>query len=128
MSTAGWGPQKVHFADAGTLTWGRLRCGDQKKREVEGEREGVAVIYDGEIVAVCFGAWIRILLRKDGELNMLCDRGRRCAVMWEFLQCKPFTSMSCHFQCFARTHFLFNMKLSYIFQHVLDGAVPLSNG
>ena len=67
-------------------------------------------------------------VKKDGELNMLCDRGRRCAVMWVFPQCKPLTSISCHFHCFVRTHFLFNVKLSYIFQHVLDGAMPLSNG
>jgi hypothetical protein len=66
-----------------------LRCRDGKRflergaepgiqeRGRERERERVAVMY-------------------DGEMNMLCDEGRRCVVMWVFTQGLPSLPISSH--------------------------------
>jgi hypothetical protein len=38
------------------------------------------------------------VVRKDGELNMLCDRRTRCAVMWVFPQLHCTLFLYCFFQ------------------------------
>jgi len=65
-------------------------------------------------------------VRKGGEQNMLLTEEG------DVLSCGcsrnvNLSPVCIHIFSVVRTHFLFNVK-SYIFQHVLDGSMPLNNG
>ena len=66
------GPSKEVFCWCRYFDSGQVKMWwPQKERVRRREGEGVAVMYDGEIVAVCFGAWIRILPWGKTE-NWIC--------------------------------------------------------
>ena len=50
-------------------------------KEIEGERERCFDVRWGSICGLVWRVDQSFAVRKDGELNILCDRGRRCTVL-----------------------------------------------